>query len=143
MLKRLVSIAFVGAAVVALGYAQQSTVTLPVGKTPANNGKENFVSYCAPCHGLDGRGQGPVAATLVRRPADLTLLAKSNKGNYPAAHVVAVIQFGGNSPSAHGTEEMPVWGPIFRMQDVQGGNKSVQDLRVSNIAEYLKTLQVK
>jgi mono/diheme cytochrome c family protein len=142
MLKRLVSIAFVGAAVAALGYAQQSRVTLPVGKAPSNDGKQSFVNYCAPCHGVDGRGQGPVAAMLVQKPADLTLLAKNNHGVYPDAHVVSVIQFGAEMHSAHGTKDMPVWGPIFGSTDRQGTN-DVHAIRVFNLSKYLKTLQAK
>lgn len=44
------------------GYAaDQSTarkVIIPASKTQATNGKQMYVSYCAPCHGVDGRGGG-------------------------------------------------------------------------------------
>ena len=34
--------------------------------------RERFVRLCAPCHGADGRGDGPVAAKLSLPPADWT-----------------------------------------------------------------------
>ncbi|MBV8062909.1 MAG: c-type cytochrome, partial [Nevskia sp.] len=46
-------------------------------------GKKIFVAYCATCHGLDGRGNGPAAAAMLngygRRPRDLTDAAYFSK----------------------------------------------------------------
>ncbi len=35
-------------------------------------GKKSYDQYCASCHGQDGRGTGPLAASLAHPPADLT-----------------------------------------------------------------------
>jgi len=45
----------------------------PLSPTPANlaEGKERFVTDCAPCHGARGEGNGPVAHLLLRKPANL------------------------------------------------------------------------
>jgi len=123
-------------------YAQPSKVTIPVSKTPANNGHEMYVSYCAPCHGLDGRGDGPTAAALVHPPADLTQLSKNNNGVYPATHVVAVLRFGIEN-AAHGSKLMPVWGPTLGRINHSQGSQSERSLRVANLVSYIETLQAK
>ena len=67
MLKNLFLAGLAAAVVAGVGYANQpiaKTVIIPVSKVPANNGKQMYVNYCAPCHGVDGKGNGPVAAAL-------------------------------------------------------------------------------
>src|ERR1019366_9156892 len=87
MTKR-VLIAFAAATmIVGLTYAQQTTTkpgttTITVNKTAANNGKVMYSNYCAPCHGADGKGNGPVAPQLKQPATDLTVLAKNNGGKY-------------------------------------------------------------
>jgi len=39
------------------------------------SGKEMFHAYCAACHGMDAKGDGPAASVFRRRPSDLTKLA--------------------------------------------------------------------
>jgi mono/diheme cytochrome c family protein len=144
MLKNLSLIVLAAAVAAGIGYAHQSTtnVVIPAGKTPATSGKQMYVAYCAPCHGVDGKGNGPVASSLRQQPADLTLLSKNNGGKFPAAHVVAVLQFGSSNP-AHGTANMPVWGPVFANMDKSNAQSDVAALRIANISRYLETLQVK
>jgi mono/diheme cytochrome c family protein len=109
MLNRLLVTAMTAVLAAGMCYADQSTskVTIPVDKTQATNGKQMYVNYCAPCHGVDGRGRGPVAPALRAAPVDLTLLAKLNRGKFPDTHVVTVLELGSEMPS-HGTVEMPV-----------------------------------
>jgi hypothetical protein len=99
-----------------------------------------YVNYCAPCHGVDGRGRGPVASALRTPPPDLTLMTKSNHGKFPDTHIVTVLQDGSDTPS-HGTVEMPVWGPILGKMNVS--NPQDRLLRVSNLSHYLETIQAK
>jgi mono/diheme cytochrome c family protein len=127
---------------ITLGYADQTTgkVIIPVTKTNPTSGKQMYTSYCAPCHGVDGRGNGPAASALKTAPADLTGLAKANHGKFPDTHILTVLKFGSEMPS-HGSAEMPVWGPILgRMGQVNSQDK---DLRMTNLSRYLETLQVK
>ena len=70
-----------------------------------DEGKMEFLSSCAPCHGTDGKGKGPVSAELKGTPPDLTVLAKKNNGVFPVAAVFETID-GRKSVSAHGTGEM-------------------------------------
>ncbi len=142
MLKRLSFIALAGAFILASGYADQNTkkIVIPAGQVPATSGKQMFNSYCAPCHGVDGRGHGPAAPALKVVPTDLTMLARNHNGRYPEAHVISVLLFG-SGVTAHGSPEMPVWGPILgKMNRV---NAQEKDLRMSNLSRYLETLQVK
>lgn len=101
-------------------------------------GRESFQFYCAPCHGSDGRGNGPTAAALTTRPADLTSLAQRNDGAFPRDRVMAFVTGGGRPVAAHGSSEMPVWGPIFRALDPSDARVA---RRVDNIVEYVGSLQ--
>lgn len=103
-------------------------------------GKKTFVEYCASCHGLDGKGAGPAARALKSPPTDLTTLAKNNEGKYPAGFVSAVLKFGRNL-SAHGSEDMPVWGSRFKMIDPV--NDPTGQRHVDDIVAYIETLQAK
>jgi mono/diheme cytochrome c family protein len=93
---------------------QEKTVekTLPP-QTERASGKQMYMDYCAPCRGKEGRGDGPTAVALKVPPTDLALLARKNNGKFPWKHVMGVLRFGVHIP-AHGTTDMPVWGPVFR-----------------------------
>ena len=73
-------------------------------------------------------------------PIDLTLLAKKDGGKYPAAHVAAVIRGQAGTPS-HGSEDMPVWGPLF--SSISQRHPAQVQLRVANLVAYIDTLQAK
>jgi len=142
MLKRLLLTAFAATLAVGIASANQgnSKVTIPVNKTSPVSGKQMYTSYCAPCHGVDGRGHGPVAPALKSEPADLSALARNNNGKFPDSHVVSVLENGSTLP-AHGTAQMPVWGPILGKMSTT--NPQDKLLRISNLSRYLETLQVK
>jgi len=113
---------------------------VPITNSPSNSGKEMFQSYCAVCHGKDGKGNGPAASALKTPPVDLTVLAQKNGGKYPASHVAAVIRGQSATPS-HGTEDMPIWGPLF--SSISQGHESQVQQRTANLVSYLETLQAK
>jgi mono/diheme cytochrome c family protein len=146
MLRNLIFFAVAAAIAVGIGYADQSQpaakVVVQVGTTSPASGKQMYVSYCAPCHGVDGKGSGPMASSLVQRPADLSVLSKNNGGKFPSTHVASVLQFGAKNP-AHGTAEMPIWGSLFSQMNPPSPQKDLVALRVSNLAQYLQTLQLK
>jgi mono/diheme cytochrome c family protein len=106
---------------------------------PIVKGDDLFRDYCAVCHGLDAKGNGPLAQQLRVMPANLTILAKNNHGQFPAARVRKMIA-GDEPETAHGTREMPVWGPIFRgiVSD-----QAVVDMRLDNLVKYLRSIQQK
>jgi len=113
---------------------------VPITHTPSNSGKEMFNSYCAVCHGKDGKGNGPAASAMKTPPTDLTLLAQKDGGKYPAAHVSAVMKGQASTPS-HGSQDMPVWGPLF--SSISQGHESQVQQRISNMVNYVESLQAK
>jgi mono/diheme cytochrome c family protein len=140
MLRSLLITAMAALVAVSLGFADQasSKTVIPVNKTAATNGHEMYSNYCAPCHGTDGRGHGPAAAALKSQPTDLTVLSRNNHGKFPDTHIVAVLQFGSET-TAHGSAQMPVWGPI--LGNMNRANIQEKQLRISNLSRYLETIQ--
>jgi mono/diheme cytochrome c family protein len=128
-----------------LGITQQTATpkikSVPIQRTPASSGQQMYSTYCAVCHGVDGKGNGPAAPALKATPTDLSLLSARNGGVFPALHVAAVLQFGVMTP-AHGTAEMPIWGGLmFSLEpDTQKSEGQVQQ-RINNLTNYVKTLQ--
>ena len=130
-------------AAMALGAQEQPQKVIkhvPVKATSPASGQEMYTSYCAVCHGKDGKGKGPAAEALKVPPTDLTSLAKSNGGKYPALKVAAAIR-GDSTTPAHGTAEMPVWGHLFH--SMSGGHDAEVQQRVANLSEYIEGLQAK
>lgn len=142
MVKPLLFTAMAATLALTMSFADQPKGNLVISapRTDPTNGKMMFTSYCAPCHGADGRGNGPVASALKNRPTDLTGLAKANHGTYPETHVVSVLRFG-TELRAHGSADMPVWGTVFgKMSKV---NPQEKDLRAANLSRYLRSLQAR
>ncbi|MCC6765686.1 MAG: cytochrome c [Deltaproteobacteria bacterium] len=102
---------------------------------------EDFRAACAPCHGADARGTGPVAASLRQPPTDLTLLATRRGGIFPFDDTVAVIA-GERAIDAHGTRVMPIWSFRLGGGDAASAVASIDaQRRVDMLARYLATLQ--
>ena len=113
---------------------------IPVKQTNAASGQEMFKSYCSACHGADGKGSGPAASVLKVAPTDLTALSTKNGGKYPSLHVSSVLRGEAETP-AHGSKDMPVWGPLFRHLS-QGHDAEVQQ-RIANLNQFVESLQKK
>jgi mono/diheme cytochrome c family protein len=139
MLKHIISLGLVSALLLATGYADQSRkIVIPVKRTDPTSGQQMYSSYCAPCHGTDGRGNGQIAGELKTRPTDLTALARNHNGKFPEQHVLAVLRFGTESHSG----QMPAWGRVLgNMSNVY--QQQERDLRASNLTRYLQSIQVK
>jgi mono/diheme cytochrome c family protein len=103
-------------------------------------GEQIYKQYCATCHGADARGNGPLAAMLKTQPPDLTKLSQRHGGKFPYDYVASVIEFG-PGVSAHGSSDMPTWGPIFGYFDKR--NEKVVRQRIKNLSDYLASLQGK
>ena len=82
-------------------------------------GKLEYQSSCAACHGVDGKGTGPLAVEFKTKPADLTIIAKSNKGVFPFNRVYETID-GRQDVKSHGARDMPVWGFRYNPTPFQG-----------------------
>ena len=106
----------------------------------AGMGQVIYTRYCAACHGREGRGDGPVAPGLVRKPIDLTALASKNGGKFPYEKVARAID-GRETTRAHGTPDMPVWGEVFAKTSGTDA-PSVGDA-VKRITHYVWSIQGK
>ena len=107
--------------------------------TSLTKGIDLYQRYCAVCHGKDGKGAGPAAAALKVPPTDLTRLTIAHGGKFPVGAVRQLLG-GGSSTPAHGSEEMPIWGPVFRAMHP---NESIAKLRVDNLLRYVESIQEK
>lgn len=141
MTKRTIAVAALF--VMAIGGAAASQekpkiVKRPPPYTDVADSKGMFREYCASCHGLEGKGNGPAAAALKTVPADLTKISARNDGKFPAIKVRRYIE-GLDEMPAHGSRDMPVWGTVLRSL---GGQTEV-DLRVANLTKYLESIQQK
>ena len=103
------------------------------------DGAKLFLGYCASCHGVDGRGNGPAAAALKPRVPDLTRITWRSHGQFPRVRIRNIIE-GTESPVAHGSREMPVWGPVFHQIDA---DQDLGNVRVDNLASYIESIQHK
>jgi hypothetical protein len=101
---------------------------------------------CMPCHGIDGRGDGPRAKTLKTAPADLTMITKSHNGEFPAKKLTEIID-GRAIVGPHGQRDMPVWGDRYRVRTEANEPNSAIDRRaraqISALVEYLRRIQEK
>jgi hypothetical protein len=102
-------------------------------------GPDLYRHYCATCHGRDAKGDGPAAAALKVPPPDLTRLARARNGVFPAHDVEALIR-GRGTVAAHGTGEMPVWGPIFYALDPSDARVKA---RITALVVHIASIQQK
>ena len=124
-----------------------SAIALAAG--PIDVGKREYETACAVCHGVKGRGDGPLKEELKSGVPDLTVLARNNNGVFPFDRIYQVID-GRHEVKTHGPRDMPVWGDSLRSQssmyfedyppsDAESSARS----RILALTEYLYRLQGK
>ena len=120
-----------------VGYAQETSHD-PV---LAEIGAPIFTRYCASCHGTDGRGDGPAATALKKKPADLTAIAARRGGRFPGGEIAQFIDGRFELP-AHGSREMPIWGEHFSADTPSPGiGDSIARGNIASLVQYLKSIQ--
>jgi mono/diheme cytochrome c family protein len=137
-----------------VGFNLQSWAQQPVPQQ-ADIGKTEYQSSCASCHGVDGKGRGPVADALKTKPADLTMITKENNGVFPLGRIYDVID-GRQEVKAHGVRDMPIWGFRYSPAPISGVNpvapyfldpvydrEPVIRSRILAVIDYLYRIQVK
>lgn len=108
----------------------------------AGAGREEFTTYCTPCHGSSGVGNGVAAAALKKPPADLTRIAARRGGVFPDDEIAAIID-GRTDIMAHGSRDMPIWGERFGDDATDPDEREpLTQGRVALLIAYLKTIQV-
>ena len=139
MLKRSFS-AFIALSAVGLTSLDAQAISL---------GEFEYSNSCVQCHGVSGKGDGPLAGYLTKSPSDLTVLQKNNGGVFPVNRVYKVVD-GSENVRIHGPRDMPVWGGRFRARvqdDEDEGFSSYEDIRdysrarILALIEYLSTIQ--
>lgn len=123
-----------------LAVAQTGSKAEKTGNAEPASGKQLYNTYCALCHGTDGKGGGPFAPQLKVWPPDLTQLAKKNQGVFPAMHLEEAIDGEFGRP-AHGSAQMPIWGPVFR--SMAHGHKDSAQVKIDNLVKYVESIQEK
>ena len=104
------------------------------------DGPTLYRTYCAVCHGNNGKGGGPMAASLKVAPSDLTRIAERHGGEFPLAVVEKIISGEEEVTEGHGTRAMPIWGPIFSQI---AWDQDLGRLRIRNLTTYLQSIQAK
>jgi hypothetical protein len=104
-------------------------------------GRYFYVKYCGTCHGPEGRGDGVAAVSFRVQPPNLTRIAHANGGKFPFARVMESID-GRNTPRAHGSPDMPVWGESFRSQAATPeAQRADIRARLVVITDYIRSIQ--
>lgn len=116
----------------------------PAQEEPGNaaRGRASFNLYCSSCHGKSAKGDGPVAATLKTAPTDLTQLALSNGGKFPAGQTYAFID-GRNAVPSHGPGDMPVWGLSFQDPGRDTDQEAMVRHKIKDLVAYIESVQEK
>jgi mono/diheme cytochrome c family protein len=132
-MKKVLAVLFIGFTVVGAAAGERMSY-----------GEAEYLNSCAVCHGVEGKGDGPLGEMLVKRPADLTSISRRNGGRFPYARVIAVID-GRYDVPGHGNREMPVWGRQFLEDDQSlygpAGGEIVTTERINELAGYVQSLQ--
>lgn len=119
--------------ILATGGAAQDTDT----------GADFFQYFCASCHGVDAKGDGPMAPVLLVQPADLTTLSARYGGDFPLERVAARID--GRDPIVSHGSEMPVFGWLFQDEPVAlklpTGQPMLANRPVVDLIAWLQTIQ--
>jgi len=107
----------------------------------AMSGEALYRRFCASCHGVEGRGDGPVAASFRVEVPDLTQTARRLAGAQGRERIIRIID-GRYVVGAHGTRIMPVWGEDLSRLEI--GNPDAErssQLIIQRLAEYVSSLQ--
>jgi mono/diheme cytochrome c family protein len=116
-------------------------------------GRSEYMSACASCHGAGAKGDGPIAAAMIKKPSDLTTLARRNGGVLPVQLVWEMIDGRSTVPLgsfAHGSRDMPVWGSEYRAAAQLNPDPAIAGRpewyvrgRIVALIDYLQRAQVK
>jgi mono/diheme cytochrome c family protein len=127
----------------ALAVALTALSAVPVLAQDARVGAEIYRSHCATCHGIEARGDGPMAEILAIDTPGLRGLAAANDGEFPLLRVMR--QIDGRDPMlAHGGV-MPLFGDYFEGNTVAvqgpGGQPILTSQTIADLTAWLAMIQ--
>jgi mono/diheme cytochrome c family protein len=105
--------------------------------TSAWSGDQLYKEFCSSCHGVDGRGGGPAASALKANPTDLTQISRRNNSKFPEMKIRDIVN-GTEVVTAHGNNEMPMWGNVFKSISA---NQTFGQMRIDMLVKYLESIQ--
>jgi len=106
-------------------------------------GEQEYLNYCAGCHGEAGAGPGTMSYFLTIGVPSLTGLSAANDGEFPMLEVIQIID-GRTGVRGHGEERMPIWGAAFKARDADAGaiaSEIEARGRILSLALYLESIQ--
>ncbi|MBR9652448.1 c-type cytochrome [Thalassovita aquimarina] len=106
-------------------------------------GRDLYMRHCATCHGLEARGDGPMAPILLVQPVALSKLAADNGGDFPLLRAIRRID--GRDPLVSHGSSMPVYGEFFEGNDsamkAANGQPVMTSRPIADLVTYLLTIQ--
>lgn len=111
-------------------------------ESQATTGTADYARFCASCHGPSGKGDGPLAAGLAPRPADLTTLSARAGGTFPRLQVMGRIN---GYTMGRSDSHMPQFGDLLEggtvMYDAGDGHPAATPARLVGLVEHVEGLQ--
>lgn len=123
--------------------AQDSDVYHPASEEHPQSGKQDFMNHCAPCHGTDGKGNGPELKVLPDiHPSDLTSITLKNGGVFPRQKVVDMVD-GRKAIPSHKRFDMPFWGVNFQQEgkEFTPESEAKAKARIDALVAYVESIQ--
>ena len=136
-ISRLIFLAMLG--LMAGGFVAFRMLSKPAGPPPPEvardvlltQGRVIYLARCVACHGIDGRGDGPLAANLIGPPVGNLTDSEWKHGDRPA-QVIAVI--GQGVPNTR----MEGWGRVLDPPEIRAAAAYVYDLAKTPVPAELR-----
>ncbi len=108
-------------AVVLLTLLAVNAADVSANPPPAYEGRRLYVSYCQLCHGIDGKGDGPLARVMQITPADLTTTVRSRSDTILMKIITGEGRQTITGRDRHNllSEAMPEWKDVFSESQVR------------------------
>lgn len=108
-----------------------------------NSGRSVYLDKCAACHGVAGKGNGYLAASLESAPPDLTQIAARRDGVWPALEIMGIVD--GYSKRYFPYSDMPIYDEFLEGNlvtfDTGNGIQTQIPAGLLAISNYLETIQ--
>ncbi len=108
-----------------------------------SSGKLLYERNCVSCHGVTGRGDGPLSAGLGTAPADLTQIAARRDGVWPMLEVMSILD--GYFRATNPREDMPVFDDFLDDDmvefDTGNGLTTLAPEKLIEVVNYLESIQ--